>query len=94
MAKRLLGKGLVTSEGEYRDRQRQLIQPTFHPNRIKGYRGIMTSHSMRMWEQWKDGIMLDIHKEMMHVTLEIISTAVLGSDIKPEEDEVGFALQT
>jgi cytochrome P450 len=31
---------------------------------------------------------------MMHVTLEIISTAVLGSDIKPEEDEVGVALQT
>ena len=92
MAKRLLGKGLVTSEGEYRDRQRQLIQPTFHPNRIKGYGGIMTSHSMRVWERWKDGIMLDI--QMMHVTLEIISTAVLGSDIKPEEDEVGFALQT
>jgi len=37
---------------------------------------------------------LDIHKEMMHVTLEIISKAVLGSDVKPEDDEVGVALQT
>ncbi|MGC2680703.1 MAG: cytochrome P450 [Candidatus Nitrosopolaris sp.] len=94
VAKRLLGEGFVTSEGEYHDRQRRLIQPTFHPTRIKGYGDIITSHAIRMCERWKDGITLDIHKEMMHVTLEIISTAVLGSDIKPEEDEVGVALQT
>src|SRR5215469_712581 len=94
VAKRLLGDGLVTSEGEYHDRQRRIIQPTFHPNRIKGYGGVITSHAIRMCERWKEGTTLDIHKEMMHVTLEIISTAVLGSDIKPEEDEVGVALQT
>jgi cytochrome P450 len=94
VSKRLLGEGLVTSEGEYHDRQRRLIQPTFHPNRIKGYGDIMTSHAVRMQERWKDGSTLDIHKEMMHVTSEIISKAVLGSDIKTEEDEVGVALQT
>jgi len=94
VSKRLLGEGLVTSEGEYHDRQRRLIQPTFHPNRIKGYGDIMTSHTVRMQERWKDGSTLDIHKEMMHVTSEIISKAVLGSDIKAEEDEVGVALQT
>lgn len=94
VAKRLLGEGLVTSEGEYHDRQRRIIQPTFHPNRIKGYGDVITSHAIRMCERWKEGTTLDIHKEMMHVTLEIISTAVLGSDIKPEEDEVGVALQT
>jgi len=94
VSKRLLGEGLVTSEGEYHDRQRKLIQPTFHPNRIKAYGDIMTSHAVRMQERWNDGSTLDIHKEMMHVTSEIISKAVLGSDIKAEEDEVGVALQT
>jgi cytochrome P450 len=94
VSKRLLGEGLVTSEGEYHDRQRRLIQPTFHPNRIKGYGDIMTSHAVRMQERWKDGSTLDIHKEMMHVTSEIISKAVLGSDIQAGEDEVGVALQT
>ena len=94
VSKRLLGEGLVTSEGEYHDRQRRLIQPTFHPNRIKGYGDIMASHAVRMQERWKDGSTLDIHNEMMHVTSEIISKAVLGSDIKAEEDEVGVALQT
>jgi cytochrome P450 len=94
VSKRLLGDGLATSEGEYHDRQRRLIQPAFHPNRIKGYGDIMTSHAIRMHEKWKDGSTLDIHNEMMHVTLEIISKAVLGSDIKAEEGEVGVALQT
>ena len=94
VSKRLLGEGLVTSEGEYHDRQRRLIQPTFHPTRIKGYGNIMTSYAVRMCQRWEDGITLDIHKEMMHVTLEIISKAVLGSDVKPEDDEVGIALQT
>jgi cytochrome P450 len=93
-SKRLLGEGLVTSEGEYHDRQRRLIQPTFHPNHIKGYGDIITSHAVRMEERWKDGSTLDIHKEMRHVTSEIIGKAVLGLDIKAEEDEVGVALQT
>ena len=45
--------------------------------------------------KWEDGITLDIHKEMIHVTSAIISKAVLGSDIKSEEeDEVGNALLT
>jgi cytochrome P450 len=37
VSKRLLGEGLVTSEGEYHDRQRRIIQPAFHPNLIKKY---------------------------------------------------------
>jgi cytochrome P450 len=94
VSKRLLGEGLVTSEGEFHDRQRRIIQPTFHPNRIKGYGNIMTSYAVRMRQRWNDGITLDIHKEMMHVTSEIISKAVLGSDVKLEDDEVGNALQT
>ncbi|HVD08533.1 MAG TPA: cytochrome P450, partial [Nitrososphaeraceae archaeon] len=95
VSRRLLGEGLVTSEGEYHDRQRRIIQPAFHPNLIKRYGGIMTTYAVRMCQQWEDGITLDMHKEMIHVTSAIISKAVLGSDIKSEEeDEVGNALLT
>jgi cytochrome P450 len=95
VSKRLLGEGLVTSEGEYHDRQRRIIQPAFHPNLIKGYADIMTTYAINMCQRWEDGITLDIHKEMIHVTSAIISKAVLGSDIKSEEgDQVGDALLT
>jgi cytochrome P450 len=94
VTKRLLGEGLVTSEGEYHDCQRLLIQPAFHPSRIKEYGDIMTNDAIQMVQKWKDGMTLDIHKEMMHVTMTIISKAVLGSDIKSEGDEVGDSLLT
>jgi cytochrome P450 len=48
VSKRLLGEGLVTSEGEYHDRQRRIIQPAFHPNLIKGYADIMTTYAINM----------------------------------------------
>jgi len=95
VSKRLLGEGLVTSEGEYHDRQRRIIQPAFHPNLIKKYGEIMTVYAVNICEQWEDGITLDIHKEMVHVTSAIISKAVLGSDIRSEEGkQVGDALLT
>src|SRR5690349_9901725 len=95
VSKRLLGEGLVTSEGEYHDRQRRIIQPAFHPNLIKKYGDIMTTYAVNMCQQWEDGITLDIHKEMIHVTSAIISKAVLGSEIKSEQgDQVGDALLT
>lgn len=89
VSKRLLGEGLVTSEGEYHDRQRKIIQPAFHPNLIKRYGDIMTTYAVNMCQRWKDGSTLDIHKEMINVTSAIISKAVLGSDIKSEEKEEG-----
>jgi cytochrome P450 len=96
VSKRLLGEGLVTSEGEYHDRQRKIIQPAFHPNHIKGYGDIMITYAVNMCQRWEDGITLDIHKEMINVTSAIISKAVLGSDIKSEEEDyqVGDALLT
>ncbi|MBD0359649.1 MAG: hypothetical protein ICV56_02930 [Nitrososphaeraceae archaeon] len=66
----------MTSEGEYHDRQRRIIQPAFHPNLIKRYGDIMTTYAVNMCQQWEDGITLDIHKEMIHVTSAIISKAV------------------
>jgi len=86
VSKRLL-EGLVTSEGEYHDRQRRLIQPAFHPNLIKKYGEIITNYTLNMCQLWQDGTTLDIHKEMIHVTAAIISKAVLGSDIKSEQGD-------
>jgi len=92
-SKRLLCEGLVTSEGEYHDRQRKLIQPAFHPNQIKTYADMMTSFTLKMSKEWKDGIELDIHKEMTHIKSNIISKSVLGSDIEDNEgDGIGKSL--
>jgi cytochrome P450 len=95
VSKRILGEGLVTSEGEYHDKQRRIIQPAFHPNRIKNYGHIMVNYAEHMSERWQDEMFIDIHSEMMHLTSAIIAKSVLGSDIPDiESDKVNNALLT
>lgn len=95
VSRRLLGEGLVTSEGEYHDRQRRIIQPAFHPTRVKSYGQIMVDYAEHMSERWQDETIVDIHREMMHMTSAIIAKSVLGSDIVDvESDRVNNALLT
>ena len=93
VSRRLLGEGLVTSEGEYHDKQRRIIQPAFHPNRIKSYGHIMVDYAEKMSERWQDGWVIDVHREMMHITSAIIAKSILGSDVEDiESDKVNKAL--
>jgi cytochrome P450 len=51
VSRRLLGEGLVTSEGEYHDYQRRIIQPAFHPSLIKKYRELITVYAENMFQR-------------------------------------------
>src|SRR2546423_15709397 len=53
--KRLLGEGLLTSEGATHLRQRRLMQPAFHRERIAGYGKTMVGYADRMRRGWGDG---------------------------------------
>jgi cytochrome P450 len=93
-AKAVLGEGLVTSEGEFHNRQRRLIQPIFHPKQIITYTNTMTYYATRVRDGWNDGDTVDISEEMMRLTLGIICKSVLNYDIEAEAQEVGKALTT
>src|SRR3954465_5209601 len=54
-AKRLLGEGLLTSEGAFHLRPRRPAQPAFHRQRIAGYGNTMIAHAARTAEGWRDG---------------------------------------
>ena len=44
-AKILLGEGLLTSEGDFHRRQRRLVQPAFHRDRLVGYAAAMVERA-------------------------------------------------
>ena len=92
LAKGLLGEGLVTSEGEFHNRQRRIIQPIFHPKQIATYGKIITDYAASLNQKWKDGDTVDMLKEMMHLTLSIICKSVLNYDVESEAEDVGKAL--
>ena len=93
-AKRLLGNGLLTSEGEFHLRQRRLAQPAFHRQRIAAYAETMAVYSGRAMERWHDGETLDMHAEMMRLTLGIVSKTLFDADVDSEAAEIGEALTT
>jgi cytochrome P450 len=91
-AKRLLGEGLLTSEGQVHLRQRRLIQPAFHRERLLSYASTMTEHAGRLRDRWVDGARVDAAQEMMRLTLGIVGKTLFGTDVEAQAPEVGRAL--
>ena len=91
-AKRVLGEGLLTSEGEFHLRQRRLAQPAFHRDRIAAYGRSMVDYAARTSSRWRDGEQLDIHDGMMKLTLAIVAKTLFSADVEEEATEIGEAL--
>jgi cytochrome P450 len=92
MAKKFLGEGLLTSEGEFHRRQRRMAQPAFHRQRINGYATVMAEYSARRRKQWQSGETLDVSQEMMGLTLAIVGKTLFDADVEAEAKEIGAAL--
>jgi cytochrome P450 len=89
---RLVGNGLLTSEGETWKRQRRLAQPAFHRQRISSYAQAMVDFTERMISTWREGEVRDIHRDMMRLTLEIVVRTLFNADVSQESDKVGKVL--
>jgi cytochrome P450 len=90
--RRVLGSGLLTSEGDLWRRQRKLIQPAFYQERIGDYAEIMVGYTQRMLSVWMDGQLLDIHEAMMRLTLGIVAKTLFDADVSHEAEDVDAAL--
>lgn len=93
-AKILLGEGLLTSEGQHHLRQRRLVQPAFHRDRLAAYAAVMTDFAVRLRERWKAGATVDVSTEMMQLTLAIVGKTLFSADVESEASEIGEALTT
>lgn len=90
--KHLLGEGLLTSEGEFHLRQRRLMQPAFHRQRIASYGEAMTHYAVQTRDRWSAGGTYDIHEEMMRLTLAIVGRTLFGAEVASEAAEIDAAL--
>lgn len=90
----LFGAGLLTNEGQPWLRQRRLIQPSFHRDRVAGYGAIMADYTKRMLDAWDADAKThrDVHRDMMKLTMEIATKTLFGGDITDgEAAEIGSA---
>ena len=91
-AKRLLGEGLLTSEGQMHLRQRRTIQPLFHRQQVTRFAETMVRHAVRWRDHIDEGATLDVTAEMGALTLAIVGDTLFSSDVAGDTDEVRDAL--
>jgi len=84
----LVGQGLILSEGELWERQRERIEPAFYMSRIKQYTDTMATEIQRAAADWEGTPTVDIESEMKALTLRILVKAIFGSEIDYEEQGI------
>ena len=89
---RLLGEGLLISEGDFWRRQRRLAQPAFHRSRINEYASTMVESAETQIRKWSDGEERDIAQEMTALTLETAVRTLFGTTLPGEARQVGRSL--
>jgi len=90
-SQRLLGNGLLTSEGAFSRSQRRLALPAFHQAQIEAYGRVMTTLTQRMLAGWRPGEIRDLHQEMMQLTLEIVGRTLFDVDVSKATGDLATA---
>lgn len=91
--RRVLGNGILVSEGAYHKRQRKMVQPAFHTRRITAYADTMVAYTQAMLETWQPDTQRDIHTDMMTLTMEIVAKTLFNADVKAEAHQVGKVIE-
>ena len=89
-----MGNGLLTSEDTFHDRQRRLVVPAFHRERLAGYAQIMTDALAEHTLRWQDGAGLDVAAELSALTLVIVARALFGAELQGKVAIIRGALGT
>jgi cytochrome P450 len=83
---------LLTSEDPLHRRQRILMQPAFHHKRVKNYADSMTHYALQMSDTWRDDSVVDMHHEMMALTLAVVGKTLFNTEVGPGTDAVEEAM--
>jgi cytochrome P450 len=84
-----IGHGLLTAKGDYWLRQRRLIQPGFHKQRLEGLTKLMVDEANEYFDQiahrvGTKGMEVDIYTEMNILTFRIIAKTLFSTSLKED----------
>jgi cytochrome P450 len=91
-ARRLLGQGLVTSEGDYHLQQRRLVSPSFHHTRLVDLSRCSADYAARWCEQLRAGQVVEMGTEMWKLTLNIVAQSLFSTSVESELEELNRSI--
>src|ERR1700732_1067635 len=92
VTERMLGQGLLISEGDFWRRQRRLAQPAFHRSRTNEYSPVMVECALEQIRHWRTGETRNIAEEMMKLTLEVAVRTLFGASLAGDSEAIGKAM--
>lgn len=81
------GEGVLATDGQQWRRQRNILQPLFHRDRVTGYGDYMVTATQRRLDTWTPGEVRDLESEMQNLTLEILFATLFGRELAPGEND-------
>jgi cytochrome P450 len=91
-AKPLLGEGLLTSDGDLWASQRRLLQAAFHHQRIEDLSFLMIDAAHSLLGRWQkpaaDGQVVDIAREMVGLTINILGSVLFRIDLTETSEDI------
>ena len=88
----LIGDGISLGEGDVWRRDRRIIQPAFHHERLAAYSEIMVAFARGAIDRWREGETRDIAREMSELTIGIVVRTLFGADVRAEAASLPAAL--
>jgi len=94
IVRRVLGQGLLTSEGDLWKRQRKLMSQAFSPKRIHDYAAAMVRVTDEALGEWRSGETANLHREMARITMKVVADVLFGASMRASDVlAVGSALE-
>jgi cytochrome P450 len=88
----LFGSGLLTNEGESWQRQRRLAAPVFAGSQLLAYDKDVVALTNRTLDGWRSGQVINLHPEMMGLTLRIAAKTLFDSEVERDISDMEHAL--
>jgi cytochrome P450 len=76
-----VGNGLVTSNGPFHLRQRRLVQPAFHRDRIARYAATMQKTVAEVAGSWQPGQVREVNEDMQALAVTIVGKALFATEL-------------
>ncbi len=81
-------RSVLLLDGAEHLRQRKLLLPPFHGERMRAYAEVIRGAADRSIDSWPVGEPFELLGRMQSLTLDVIMTAVFGVDRGPRQDEL------
>lgn len=90
--KRLVGNGVMRSQGADWRRKRSLVTPTVRPSQVRRYATTMVDCATTLADRWQEGSQIDVLREMKQLSQRVVVRTLFGNDIGDQAQALADAM--